>query len=58
MSALVSKKWPNQKNRTLLFTNWLWAYAINPPFFRLEKSGFANSDSFLVREKRLTRKKI
>ena len=44
-----SRKVVDQKNR--------WVYTINPPFFRLEKSGSANLDFFLVREKWLTRKK-
>ena len=34
-----------------------WFYTENKPFFRLEKSGSAKSDFFLVREKWLTRKK-
>ena len=44
-----SRKVVNQKNR--------WDYTINPPFFRLEKSGSANLYFFLVRENWLTRKK-
>ena len=43
------RKVVNQKNS--------WVYTINPPCFRLEKSGSENSDFFLVQEKWLTRKK-
>ena len=59
---LVGEKWFCK----LWFSSWFqkngwpekrWVYTRNLPFFRLEKSGFANSIFFLVWEKWLTRKK-
>ena len=44
-----SRKVIDQKNR--------WVYTINPPFFRFEISGSANSDSFSGSRKVVDQKK-
>ena len=49
MEKSGSRKVVDQKKR--------WFYTINPPFFRLEKSGSANSDFFSGLRKVVDQKK-